>query len=88
MSVSLKIQAGWDAPAASPAPRTRTATHLRLVEPTIAVAPVVITPDVARLPEHLLRDIGLEPHMVARPLPLETLSASLRFLERLILRRP
>lgn len=44
----------------------------------------VVSPDVARLPAHLLEDIGVEPHSVERPWPMGAMSSRLQFIADLL----
>lgn len=81
MSVSLRtpVRAALTEPTHSGV--SRTAASRRGARRAIAMA---ISPDVARLPAHLLEDIGVEPHSVERPWPMGAMTSRLQFIAQLL----
>lgn len=78
MAISFGLQPEWPAPSRWATLRERLAAWgWRGRAPAV---PGAISPEIVRLPEHLLMDLGLEPHMVQRPGTPEATYASLRYI--------
>lgn len=81
MSVSLRtpVRAALAEPTHSGI--SRTAASRRVSRPLSAMP---LSADVARLPAHLLEDIGVEPHSVERPWPMGAMTSRLQFIAQLL----